>query len=308
MAIARFSLPRRGFYAPAMMPRVALADLLAGQFFPQHFRRYDLLVRARVVRAWLSDSSDVPAAESSYEAMQTARGAAANLPRFKALVESVSSDGMNPDYPVGLSPAGPLLDGAHRVAVALATSEPTIAVDVRPSAIPPDYSRAWLAAAGFAEADLLAADILLDKFLATTGHDFLAVVAGEVTGHQMSAFTPGAEVVTTREVSLDQETVASLERALTTLPWPDHAKRAFVPSPVLGPGVHTVIRLRLRRPQWNRIPGTHTRTSGLASVYQENLARGGAVGLVSQTWSHSREGFAILAHAGVGVWGVSGVE
>lgn len=305
MARARFSLPRRGFYGQAILPRLPLADLLAGQFFPLRFRRYDLLVRARVVRAWVEDPSDAHAAEASYEAMQAARGAMVNLPRFKALVESVVSEGMNPDYPVGVSPAGPLLDGAHRVAVALVMSEQTIAVDVRDSLIPPDYSRAWLSEAGLAEADLLAADLLLDKFLATTGHDFLAVVAGPMTEHDLSWFTPGSELVATQEVSLDQETAALLERALTTLPWPDHARRSVVPAPVLGPGVHTLLRLRLPRPQWTRLGGTHTRVSVLASSYQENLVRRGAIGVVSLTWTQSRDGFAILSHAGVKMWGAS---
>ena len=87
MAIARFSLPRRGFYAQAMLPALPVADILAGQFYPRDFRRYDLLIRARVARAWVSDESDVQAATDSYELMQQARGAEANLHGFEHLLK-----------------------------------------------------------------------------------------------------------------------------------------------------------------------------------------------------------------------------
>lgn len=308
MARARFSLPRRGRYAQAILPRLPLADVLAGQFYPRDFRRYDLLIRARVVRAWVEDPADGEAAEASYGAMQRARGAAVNLPRFRALVESVMSEGMNPDYPVGVSPSGPLLDGAHRVAVALHTGEPTLAVDVRDSLIPPDYSRVWLTEAGLAEADLLAADLLLDKFLATTGHDFLAVVAGELSDLDMRVFAPGAEIVATRQVNLGAETVASVEEAVTTLPWPHHDTRAQVPTPILAPGLHTLVRLRLPRPQWHRLPATHTRVSALATGYRDAFARAGLTGVIGLTWTQNRSGFLALDAAGVKMWGVGGGE
>ncbi len=303
MAVARFSLPRRGVYAQAMLPALPIADILAGQFYPHHFRRYDLLVRARVARAWLSDEADVQAAQESYEAMQRARGAEVNLPRFRALVESVATEGLNPDFPIGLSPWGPLLDGAHRLAVALVVGAPTIAVDVRPSPIPPDYSRQWLADAGVVEADLHAADVLLDKYLATTGHDHIAVIAGAMTDDILRQLAPGVDIISVREAPLGEETIVGVEGALTTVAWHEHHKRASMPAPLLHPGVHQVVRFRLSRPSWTRIPKTHTRTSGLAATIAEQLQSTGVNALVGVTWTHNRNAVAVLDQAGVRVWG-----
>lgn len=303
MAVARFSLPRRGFYAQAILPALPVADILAGQFYPRDFRRYDLLIRARVARAWLGDEADVPAAQDSYEKMQSARGATSNLPRFRALVESVATEGMNPDFPMGVSPWGPLLDGAHRLAVALAVGTPTVTVDVRPSRIPPDYSREWLVQAGLPEADLHAADLLLDKYLATTGHDHIAVVEGPMTGDILGQLGPGADVVSVREAELSEETVVGVERALTSLPWHEHHKRAALPQPTLQPGLHQVVRLRLSRPSWQRLPKTHTRISGLAHIIADQLHAAGATALVGLTWTHNRNAVAVLDSAGVRVWG-----
>jgi len=303
MALARFSLPRRGVYAQAILPALPVADILAGQFYPRDFRRYDLLIRARVARAWLSDESDVHAAQDCYELMQQARGAHAHVPRFRALVESVAAEGMNPDFPIGLSPWGPLLDGAHRLAVALAVGVPTVSVDVRPSPIPPDYSRAWLASVGLPEADLHAADVLLDKYLATTGHDHIAVVQGPMTDDIRRCLGPGANVISVREATLGEEVVVGLERALTTVAWHEHHKRAAVPAPLLQPGVHQVVRFRLSRPSWHRLPKTHTRLSGLAKTMSEQLLALGVSAVVGLTWAHNRNAVAVLDNAGVRVWG-----
>ena len=303
MALARFSLPRRGVYAQAMLPALPVAHILAGQFYPRDFRRYDLLIRARVARAWLSDESDVAAAQESYEIMQRARGAEVHLPRFRALVESVATEGMNPDFPIGLSPWGPLLDGAHRLAVALAVGVPTVSVDVRPSSIPPDYSRAWLAQAGLLEDDLFAADVLLDKYLATTGHDHIVVIPGQMTEDIIGRLGPGAEVISIREATLDEEAVVGVERALTVVAWHEHHKRATLPAPILQPGLHQVVRLRLPRPDWRRVPKTHTRISVLATTISEQLRSAGVHAVVGLTWAHNRNAVAALDQAGVRVWG-----
>jgi hypothetical protein len=303
MAVARFSLPRRGFYAQAMLPALPVADILAGQFFPRYFRRYDLLIRARLAMAWLSDESDVPAAEHSYQLMQSARGAELALPRFRALVESVGSEGMNPDFPIGVSPWGPLLDGAHRLALALAVGVPTVAVDVRPSPIPPDYSRAWLASNGLPEADLQVADLLLDKYLATTGHDHIAVIPGPMTDDIGGQLGPGAHVMSIREATLGDEAVVRVERALTTVAWHEHHKRASLPSGLLQPGLHQVVRLRLPRPSWQRLPKTHTRISGLAKTISDQLRHTGVNAVVGLTWTHNRNAVLVLDEAGVRVWG-----
>jgi len=303
MALARFSLPRRGVYAQAMLPALPVADILAGQFYPRDFRRYDLLIRARVARAWLSDESDVHAAQDSYGLMQRARGAEVSLPRFRALVESVATEGMNPDFPIGVSPWGPLLDGAHRLAVALAVGVPTVSVDVRPSPIPPDYSRAWLASVGLPEADLHAADVLLDKYLATTGHDHIVVIEGEMTGDIRGHLGPGADVVCVREATLGEEVVVGVERALTTVAWHEHHKRATLPAPILQPGLHQVVRLRLPRPSWHRLPKTHTRISGVAQTISEQLQASGVNAVVGLNWTHNRNAVAVLDGAGVRVWG-----
>lgn len=305
MALARYSLPRRGVYAQAMLPSVSMSDLLAGQFYPRDFRRYDLLVRARVVRAWLTHETDAPVAEACYEQMQRARGATVNLPRFRALVDSVVSEGMNPDFPVGLSPWGPLLDGAHRVAIALARGVARVAVDVRNSSIPVDYSRAWLAAAGVSDADLEAADALLDEFLATTGHDTIVAICADVFDEHWGALRPGADVVAHRLVVLDADATVALEDALTYVAWHEHDKRANIPTRVLRPGPVTILRLRLQRPQWQRVPKTHVRVSSLATSYLHNLRSLDVPARVGLTWSQNKNAVAVLAGAGATVWGQS---
>jgi hypothetical protein len=303
MALARFSLPRRGVYAQAVLPALPVAAILAGQYFPRQFRRYDLLIRARLARAWLSDDSDSEAAQESYELMQRLRGQTPHVPRFRALVESVSTEGMNPDFPIGVSPWGPLLDGAHRLAVALALDVATVAVDVRSSSIPPDYSRAWLADQGMPEADLQAADVLLDKYLATTGHDHIVVFPGPYSDDVDALLGPGTKIISVRESTLSEDTVVAVERALTTIAWHEHDKRTAIPPPTLSPGRHQVVRLRLPRPSWQRIPKTHTRISVLAATISEQLRTSGVNALVGLTWTHNRSAVAELDRAGVRVWG-----
>ena len=303
MFSARYSLPRRGVYAQAMIPSVALADLLAGQFFPRDFRRFDLMMRARVARALLSGSPDAQAAEASYLEMQLARGASADLSRFHDLVESVAQSGVNPNFPVGVSPWGPLLDGAHRVAVALAVGEEKIAVDVRNSPIPPDYSRQWCVDQGLTEDMLAPADALLDEFLATTGHDTVVVFSGDITDPIRHALGPGVEVVTTRQVSLDARAVLELERALTFVAWHEHAKRDHAGAMVLSPGTLTVVRARIRRPSFERIPKTHTRLSVLARSIQDQLREVNPSALVGLSRAQNRDAVSALAHHRVFLWG-----
>jgi ParB-like chromosome segregation protein Spo0J len=303
MLSARFSLPRRGVYAQAVLPLVAVSDLLAGQFFPHRFRRFDLMIRARLVRAWASQSDDIPAAEEAYRLMQSARGATDTMPRFRALVESVQTTGMNPEFPVGVSPRGPLLDGAHRVAVALALEIPTIAVDVRNSALPQDYSRAWLAEAGLPGTALDHGDLLLDELLATTGHDTIVAVSGEMTDHIWKMVSPGATVVTTRDAALDANQAAALDRALSELPWHEHSKREQLAHQVITEGPVTIVRLRLPRPLFRRLDKTHTRISALADGYREQFLAAGVAGRVGLTGAQNRAAVSVLRLAGLRVWG-----
>jgi len=303
MLSARFSLPRRGVYAQAVLPSLALADLLAGQFFPHHFRRFDLMVRARLARAWVSQPDDISEAEEAYWAMHTARGAPDTMPRFRALVESVTAGGLNPEFPVGVSPRGPLLDGAHRVAVALALEIPTIAVDVRNSVLPPDYSRTWCVEAGLAESVIAHGDLLLDEFLATTGHDTIVAVSGETTEGVLTLLTPGSAVVTTRRVVLDASQAAALDHALSDVPWHQHSKRGLLPEPVVVEGPVTIIRLRLPRPHFRRLDKTHTRVSVLAGHYGEQFLASGVPGRVGLTRTQNRTAVSVLRSAGVRAWG-----
>ncbi len=303
MFSARYSLPRRGVYAQAMIPSVDLADLLAGQFFPRDYRRFDLMVRARLARAWLSGSPDATAAESAYLEMQLARGASTDLSRFHDLVESVAGSGMNPDFPVGLSPWGPLLDGAHRVAVALAVGESQIAVDVRNSPTPPDYSRQWCVDTGLTEDMLTPADALLDEFLATTGHDTILVINGELTESIRQRLGPGLEVVATRRSVGDASVVSDLETALTHVSWHEHAKRGQTEEGVLRPGPVTIVRARLARPSFERVPKTHTRLSVLARSIQDQVREVCPQAVIGLSRAQNREAVRLLAGHMVVVWG-----
>jgi hypothetical protein len=101
----------------------------------------------------------------------------------------------------------------------------------------------------------------------------------------------------------DAQAVADLERALTVVAWHEHAKRDHAGAMVLSPGTLTVVRARIRRPSFERIPKTHTRLSVLARSIQDQLREVNPSALVGLSRAQNRDAVSVLAHHRVFLWG-----
>lgn len=293
--MVRFGLLRRprGAGADAVETFLRLPDLLAGQFKGQHFRRYDLLIRARLASCWWNTSPDIDQAQDDYELMQRLRGGHDTLNQFRLLVASVAERGLDPDYPVGVSPNGPLLDGAHRVALALVRNCERIAVDVRDSRIPPDFGRGWFVERGFSADSLRHADELLDHFLLTTGHDTIAVVPGDHTPASLRGLA-SAPVVGWQKIDLASDEASRLQGALSYLP----VHRKTEPGEFGEPwssGHYSVFRLRGETLAATRLPKTHTRVVEFAKGLADRLQSTHSNALVGVTVGQNRAAAEVLS-------------
>lgn len=292
--MVRFGLPRRprGAGADAVETFLRLPDLLAGQFVGQHFRRYDLLIRARLASCWWNRSPDIDQAQDDYELMQRLRGGHDTLNQFRALVASVAEGGLDPDYPVGISPSGTLLDGAHRVALALVRNDERIAVDVRDSRIPPDFGRDWFVDRGFPSDSLRHADELLDRFLLATGHDTIAVVPG---AHNPASvpLSAGARVVSWQRIDLSSEEASALHGALSHLPVHKKTEPEGLGEP-WSSGTYSVFRVRGDTLFAKGVPKTHTRIVEYARVLADRLRTTHPGALVGVTVGQNRAAAEVL--------------
>lgn len=293
--MVRFGLPRRprGAGVDAVETFLRLPDLLAGQFVGQHFRRYDLLIRARLASCWSKESPDADQAQDDYELMQRLRGGHDTLNQFRALVASVAEGGLDPDYPVGISPSGPLLDGAHRVALALVRNDERIAVDVRDSRIPPDFGRDWFVERGFSADSLRHADELLDRFLLATGHDVIAVVRG-VHPPSSLPLPATARVVSWQKLDLGADEASRLHGALRHLPVHRKAEPDELGDP-WSSGHYSVFRLRGDTLAATRVPKTHTRIVEYAKELADRLRTTHPGALVGVTVGQNRAVAAVLS-------------
>jgi hypothetical protein len=298
--MVRFGLSRRapGAGAEAVETFLRLADLLAGQFDGQRFRRYDLLFRARLALSWGEGSPDVDQAQDDYELMQRLRGGHDTLNAFRSLADSVAKRGLDPDYPVGVSRSGSLLDGAHRVALALVLNDERIAVDVRDSRIPPDFGRDWFVERGFPSESLRHADRLLDRFLLATGHDTLAVVPGDLTPESLPQSGP-ARLVSWQQLDLGSAEASALQGALRHLPVHQKAEPVEPGEPKLedvwAAGHYSVFRLRGETLAATRVPKTHTRIVEVAKSLASLLQSTHREALVGVTVGQNRAAAAVLS-------------
>ena len=280
--------------------RLPLPALLHLQWEARRFTRYDLLVRTFAAQSLLRQREDEPL--EWYLQMQQRRAGRDTLEDFRRLVASVTARGLDPDYPVGVSRRGELLDGAHRVAVALAIEAVDIAVDPRGSKRPRPYGREWFSANGFSAETLRKLDCELDRLMVTTGAEaFLITQADpEQAKHWLAPHLPSdTELVSHAVVSLDEQAANALEHsarfiALHQKDTPDEAATA------LRAGNWGVWRLRTHRPRFARLAKSATALSGSQLTLERNLSSvlGSGAFLVTHSHIQQRLVAATLAAAG----------
>lgn len=159
------------------------------------FNRYDLLIRLTAAEAWfakghaptqrflsLGDKADHQLKEdpfSQYRNMQMLRVGTDTVPQFKHLLQSVDQYGLNMNRnPLFASKGGELIDGAHRLAIAMALGIRQIPVAFKANAGNgiAEYDRKWFADRGFSEDILGALDRRLEELLIETGVTFQCVI------------------------------------------------------------------------------------------------------------------------------------
>lgn len=295
MSGRRFLSLRAGRHPHPVATHVPLAALLEGQFESGGFRRLDLALRARMARALL-DTGDVPEdLDDLYRRMQDARAGKDTRAAFRQVVESVRANGLDPAYPVGMSPQGPLLDGAHRTALALVLNVPTLAVDIRPSRIPASYGREWFLAHGFREEVVREWEGELDGFLRATGHDTCVVIAGTVpSSDELQVLVGSAGHV--REVRVATSTdvdVPQLQRVLTAIPFHGSPPQEHTPDSLDGERV-TIARVRFAKRTWDPIVKTHTAILREARTLRDVLRQAGHTAIVGSTIAQNRNVWALL--------------
>ena len=298
-----FFSPRTRRGAHPVLTQLPLAIVLEGQWEAGRFRRLDLALRAKLGRALLAGNlaeGQLHELEELYRRMQHERAGKDTLASFQSLVESVRHHGINPAFPVGISPKGPLLDGAHRAAVALVLNTPTLAVDLRPSKIPPAFGREWFLAHGFSEETVVSLEEDMEAFLLATGHDTCVLMGGDALSladlHRVVG--PRGTVLSFSTIRLDAVTQQELQRRLSWVPWHDKDKAE--------PGRHdayaehvTVARVRFHQRSWTALPKTHTATLDEAVTLARELHRQGHQAQVGQTVSQNRAAWELLGESGV---------
>lgn len=287
-----------------LQTRLPLAAVVHAQWRGGVFGRYDLLLRALVARQLLSPQPPKRATSAMtwYNQMQSVRAGRETLPAFRDLARAVTDVGLDPDFPIGLSPRGNLLDGAHRMGIALALNVPTVAVDIRPGKRLRSFERRWFVEAGLPEPALDAMDSELDRVMAETGVDTVLVTpAGDTPVREWlgPVLPAGMKVVREWSVSLAPEQAREVELALRDIPWHDKASQSRpVPQELVGQRFD-VVRLRVTHHHFERIRKTSTARDTVA-VDCETAVRQSTnrVVVVGQTYSHNRNALDILARHG----------
>jgi hypothetical protein len=289
---------------PVLQTRLPLGALLQAQWKGGVFGRYDVLLRSVVAQQLLRDKPPSRATTeiSWYNTMQSLRANKDTLATFTDLARAVRDVGLDPDFPIGISPRGSLLDGAHRFAIALARNEATIAVDVRLSKRLRPFERRWFVEAGLPEAALVAMDTELDRTMAHTGVDTILITPR--TSEPVRTWLPpllpaGMKVVREWSVSLSEGDASELERIMREIPWHEKASKRLPASRELPGGALEVVRLRLAHHQLERIKKTATARDLVAAEFEGSLREAiGRVALVGQTYQHNRGGLNFLAGHG----------
>jgi len=261
------SLPgSRLFHSRAITPvlrhHIPMGALVHSQWSARRFIRYDLALRTLTARHLLNGGTTRKNIVGWYQQMYDKRGSTENLAVFHELLTIVAAEGIDPRYPVGVSKTGELLDGAQRMALALAVGEESVAVDVRRGRRLRPYGREWFRNHGFPEDALTAMDHEVDRIMATTGADTLVVTPSTEQPLQEwlpSFLPPDSEVIREWSLALSEAEVRELEHALKFVPIYDKGKLRDV-THQLAEGPITIVRFRLHMPKRHRIAKTHMST------------------------------------------------
>lgn len=236
---------------------VPLGLLLSCQWRDGVFERYDLIVRYLVAQELLASNDSPSPAKEIYRSMQAKRAGIDSLAEFEDLARSVAEQGLLDSFPVGVSPSGQLLDGAHRVAVALAVGADSIAVDVREARKLRPYGLKWFRGNDFPEDALVPLEKELDALMGLLGADTLVIADHQpdcpLSEVLRSVMPETVELISDSTLSLTSEQVATVENALSHMPW--HEKdRPRNPEPLLSSRIIDVVTLRDYRSRWTKIP------------------------------------------------------
>lgn len=282
---------------------VPLGLVLSCQWHDGTFDRYDLIVRFLVAQELLAGNDSPSPAKELYLSMQAKRAGIDSLGDFKELAQSVTEQGLLDSFPVGVSRSGQLLDGAHRVAVALAAGVDSIAVDVREAKKLRPYGVEWFRGNHFPEDSLEPLAKELDVLMGLFGADTL-VIADHQPGLPLSevlrpALPETVELISDSTLPLTSEQVVSVEKALSHMPW--HEKdRPRNPERRLDSLRIDVVTLRDYRSRWTKIPKSsiaiqHTMEKLAHTLEQKNQAVKPVIGL---TLAQNRSTARMLAGLG----------
>ena len=289
---------------PVIDTRVPLGALVHAQWRGGVFSRYDILLRSLVARQLLSDSPPKrkTAEMGWYNTMQELRAGKDTLPAFKELAAQVRGIGLDPAYPIGISPRGSLLDGAHRTALAIAFGEETVAVDIRLGKRLRSFERRWFAERGFPDKALEAMDDELERAMAESGVECLLVTppTSEPARKWLTPLLPaGVKVRREWSVSLPEKEMSALEGILRWIPWHRSSDRAKQPARQLREGPVEILRLRLTHREFERIRKTSTARDNVAIQFEETIRReAGRPVVIGQTYQQNRDAVNFLRDHG----------
>lgn len=138
-----------------LVTSMSVGALLDLQRSGDSFLRYDILLRSMAARVLMDGQQEGSPVLDAYTRMQVLRGNRPSVLRLRNLVDSVVDRGLDQRHPIPLSREGRVIDGAHRLGVALAIDADEIRVDIHPSRQRVDFGRRWFEDRGFS-AELLA--------------------------------------------------------------------------------------------------------------------------------------------------------
>ena len=150
---------------------LSVGALLSAQRVHGVFQRYDTLLRSVVLEELIADPSKTPVTLEFYNRMQSERTNRTTEPQMRALAASVRERGLDPRYPISITPDGRLADGSHRLACALAVDAHNLTVTFSPRATAPSFSppakstygRDWFENRGYPEGLIATLDERLNK-------------------------------------------------------------------------------------------------------------------------------------------------
>lgn len=119
------------------------------------FNRYDIILRSLVAKSILGRKDSAVTSQdcfllSNYKKMQITRVNRDTTERFSELLRSFSENGLDTKkYPAQVDSLGRILDGAHRVALALNCKKESLVCEVMPFEREIYYGRQWFKENGF---------------------------------------------------------------------------------------------------------------------------------------------------------------